>query len=324
MLLRHALKGFVVKLAEGKPLQVQVLRTGKFNHPVYGEFEITAQTLAEMKKNFDEKVRGIDIAVDYFHDSDKEAAGWFNALELKENGEELWASVEWTPAAIEKIKNKELKYFSPDFAFQWSDPETGVTHENVLFGGGLTNRPFVKEMAAIAATETEKGNQMTLKELQDKVAKLEADNKKLSEEAVVAEKKMGDMQGNADKVAALEAQIAELQKQLEAEKANVAKMGEEKKAAEAATALAEKKTQFAKLLSEGKACAAQEEAYIKGDMNEFVKLAQPVNLGGKGATTTGDGDSREDKVIKLADEKQKADPKLSRVDAVSLANKEIK
>src|SRR6267378_2033908 len=69
---------------------VQVLRVGKFNHPKYGEFEITTATLAEMKKNFDSNVRGVDVAFDYFHDSDKEASGWPSELYISENGNELW------------------------------------------------------------------------------------------------------------------------------------------------------------------------------------------------------------------------------------------
>ena len=144
-----------IELAEtGKvPNKVQILKVGKFKHQTYGDFEITTKTLSEMKKNFDDNVRGIDVAFDYFHASDKEASGWVEKLELKEGGKELWATVEWTPTASKKLSDRELRYFSPDFAFQWTDPESGVKHSNVLFGGGLTNRPFLKEMQAIVAAE---------------------------------------------------------------------------------------------------------------------------------------------------------------------------
>ena len=85
------------------PSRVQILRVGKFNHPSYGAFEITKKTLAEMKANFDKKVRGIDLAFDYYHASDEDAAAWVNTLELAEDGAELWATVAWTPKAAKKL-----------------------------------------------------------------------------------------------------------------------------------------------------------------------------------------------------------------------------
>lgn len=135
------------------PNKIQILKVGKFNHPSYGPFEITPVTLAEMKKNFDDNIRGIDMAFDYFHESGKEASGWTKALSLEENGNALFAEVDWTPTAEKKLSERELRYFSPDFAFKWKDPESGKTYKNVLFGGGLTNRPFLKEMQAIVAAE---------------------------------------------------------------------------------------------------------------------------------------------------------------------------
>ena len=131
---------------------VQILRVGSFKHPKYGEFEITPTILLEMKKNFDDKIRGIDIGFDYFHESDKEASGWPTELYLLNEDTELWAKVDWTPKAQRMLYERELRYFSPDFAFKWTDPESGQEFNNVLFGGGLTNRPFVKDMAAIAAS----------------------------------------------------------------------------------------------------------------------------------------------------------------------------
>ena len=135
------------------PDRVQVLRVGKFQHPSYGKFEITQQTLSEMKSNFDKRVRGIDVSFDYYHASDEDASAWVKELVLEENGTQLWAIVDWTPKAEQKLAERELRYFSPDFSFSWKDPESGVVHKNVLFGGGLTNRPFVKEMMAIVADE---------------------------------------------------------------------------------------------------------------------------------------------------------------------------
>lgn len=318
---------------------VQVLRIGRFNHPKYGEFEITKQTLIEMKENFDNKVRGVDIAFDYFHNSDQEAAGWPTELYLTENGEALWAKVDWTPIAHQKLSDREIRYFSPDFAFEWKDPESGKVYKNVLFGGGLTNRPFVKDMAAIVAHEERE--KMELKELQEKVVKLAEDGEDLKkahadllakhEELKKAhsdlQKKMAEDGEEGDDSAEEEGEgdkeETDEMKSLKAELADA-----KKKLMEYAEAkkLAEKETAFNLLLSEGKVCVAQKDAYLKDNMSEFIKLSQPVNLSGHGASTGNqvEGGDRDEKVLKLAEEMCKKDAKLSKVDAISLANKELK
>lgn len=310
--------------------KVQVLRIGTFNHPKYGKFEITNQVLSEMLNNFKNNIRGIDIAFDYFHDSDKEASAWVKDLELKENGTELWAEVEWTPKAEKKLAERELRYFSPDFAFQWTDPESNKVYNNVLFGGGLTNRPFVKEMKAIVADELK--GEMSMTELEKALAKLkevEANNAKLSEDKAAMEKQMADMipkpaEGvESDEVKALKAQIAELQSKLEAAmKENELAMAEKNKAMEAQK-LAEKEKEFNVLLSEGKACAAQKDAFLKDDMQTFIKLAQPLNLKANGSSNSNEVVTDADAIIKLAEEMQKGDSKLKHHDALSLAKKQL-
>lgn len=316
-----------IKLDEGKPVstKVQVLRIGKFNHPEYGRFEITTQTLSEMIQHFEKNVRGVDVMFDYYHDSHLDAAAWVKSLYLSEDKAELWAIVDWTPKAAQKLAERELRYFSPDFAFKWKDPESGVEYKNVLFGGGLTNRPFVKEMQAIVAHEKHlQGDQMTELEKAQAALKLaEAKNVKLSEEVDGMKKELAAAPA-PDKVAALEQQIAALQAELAKAKQEGEAALAEKNKAEAAKVLAEKETAFNLLLSEGKAVAAQKEAYLSGNMQEFIKLAQPTNMKPNGSSNNGNDnvvDHRE--IIKLAEEKQKADSKLSRGDAISLAKKEL-
>lgn len=319
-----------IKLGEAQnvPNMVQVLRVGKFNHPQYGFFEITPKTLSEMKNNFDAQIRGVDICFDYYHASDEDASAWVRSLELREDGTELWAEVDWTVRARQKLAERELRYFSPDFAFQWQDPETGISHANVLFGGGLTNRPFVKEMAAIVADEKHKGLEMTeLEKAQQALKESEAKVIKLSEDLGAAEKKMADMQPAVSEVDALKKQVAELQAALaKAQQDNEAMLAENKKNAEAKM-LAEKETQFNVLLSEGKACAAQKDAFVKGDMEQFIKLSQPMNMKANGSSSSASGATTEDekiqKVIALAETKVKENPKLSMGDAISIAKKEL-
>ncbi len=320
-----------IKLNEGDavkvPSELQVLRTGSFNHPTYGKFDITTAVLAEMKANFDVNVRGVDMAFDYFHDSDKEAAAWVKDLTLKDGGNELWATVSWTPKATQKLSDREIRYFSPDFAFQWTDPETLTTFNNVLFGGGLTNRPFVKEMMAIVADEKRTGvNQMT------ELETLKGEIKKLSEQvatlAVPPPKAPAPLPANPDDagdVASLKKQLADVQAQLAKAKSDNEVMMAEKTKAQADYQMAEKEKAFNILLTEGKACVAQKDAYLTGKMDEFLKLAQPVNLKGQGSSQSGDASETEvSAIMKLAEEKMGKNPKLNKVDAIVAARKELK
>jgi hypothetical protein len=375
-----------IKLTEtpnGVSPEVQLLRVGTFNHPKYGKFEITPLVLAEMKYNFEKNVRGIDIALDFFHESDKVAAGWLKTLELRENGTELWAiNVDWTPRARKMLAEKELRYFSPDFSFQWTDPENGKVFQNVLFGGGLTNRPFVKGMEPIVSLgEDAMANEETLTETDDTIQlggpgsgrkpgggkgkesqyKTGAQHAKegSARQAAIArreiEKNIGPRAGDLgaslkrnnkldepegeiqmdekdQMIEELKKQIADLQAKLEAsgkEKEVMAgekmKLEEQVKCAEEEKAKAQKESEFNVLLSEGKACVAQKDAYLAGDMKEFIAKAQPINLSekGNGKGTEGDktidGDVTE-QVMKLAEEKVKSGLKLG--EAISAVLKE--
>lgn len=320
------------------PKSIQVLRVGRFQHSEYGSFEITPLTLADMKKNFDNHVRGIDMSFDYYHDSNEDASAWVRALTLSEDGQELWAEVDWTPRATQKLSERELRYFSPDFAFKWQDTESGTVYENVLFGGGLTNRPFVKEMMAIVADEKhlEESNMTELEKAQKKIKDLEASNLKLSEDKIAAEKKLADMPPPApaagaageegDEVAGLKKVIADLQALLAKAQSDNATMLAEKNKADAAKMLAEKTSEFNILLSEGKACVAQKESFLKNDMTAFIKLAQPLNPKGQGSSASAAGEeagSKEKQILKLAEEKRKINPKLTVGDSISQAKKEI-
>lgn len=312
MLFTRALKPTKIILAEEKPFLesggkpiVQVLRCGKFDHPQYGTFEITTQVLTDMVNNFKTRVRGQDIPFDYFHEADKEAAGWVKDLVLNEDGSELWATVDWTPKAEQMLKDREIRYFSPDFAFQWKDPESGQIFKNVLFGGGLTNRPFVKEMAAIVAQE-EGDHMKNFEEMKAEFDKMKAENLKLSESVTELTKKLGELpQPQEKKPEEGQDEMALIKKQLEDMKVKCAQLEEENKKMKEAKYLAEKTSEFEKLLSEGKAVAAQKESFLKGDMSEFIKLAQPVNLNGKGSVAGKPADADDDKIIELAEKKVK-------------------
>jgi phage I-like protein len=131
---------------------IQAFPYGKYDHPVYGEIEFDSTKAAAVAQNFATNVRGTEIDIDYDHKAHGgEAAGWVRNAEARPTG--LYIAVEWTKKAAQKIKDKEYKYFSPEFADEWKHPKTGQVIKNVLFGGGITNRPFLKDILPLNMSE---------------------------------------------------------------------------------------------------------------------------------------------------------------------------
>jgi len=135
--------------------EIEVLTEGYWEHELYGTIEITPEDIDKFVENFNNKTRRIDIAVDQEHKPDLGAAGWFRELKhVVEDGiHKLKATIEWTKNGIDMLKNGIYKYFSPEFDFEYEDPETHETFENVLLGGALTNRPYFKSLAPVQLSE---------------------------------------------------------------------------------------------------------------------------------------------------------------------------
>lgn len=145
---------YTVELSETKSNQIEIMRNGKWKHPLYGNFEITDNILNDIKINFDNRVRGIDINFDLEHGETShkgEAVCWVK--KLIKTGSRLLAEVDWTEFGKSKIKDKSFKYFSPEFRFIYEDSETLKKFNNVLIGGSLTNKPFIKKMSPIMLSE---------------------------------------------------------------------------------------------------------------------------------------------------------------------------
>jgi phage I-like protein len=136
--------------SEGKlPKKIEVLPVGNWNTNNYGPMSVTPAILQQMVSNFQAGVRKM-VPIDVDHDGGK-AAGWINELEYGSTG--LWASVEWTPYGEQLLKNKEYRLFSPEWSFDYVDPEYGSRHGPVLIAGSLTNRPLFKELDMLVASD---------------------------------------------------------------------------------------------------------------------------------------------------------------------------
>jgi hypothetical protein len=141
-------------LAEKGLTWLHTMPIGKKEHPVYGVLDFTKKRLQRFADNVKNRVRKIDLDVDYEHKGDVakggKAAGWIRDSEVRDDG--LWIGVEFTDTAKKEIKAGEWKYLSPEFHDEWTDAD-GNTFKDVLFGAALTNRPYLKDLLPIAASE---------------------------------------------------------------------------------------------------------------------------------------------------------------------------
>lgn len=317
----------VIRFAEGEQKisdEIQLFRTGTFFHDEYGQFQVTPEMLAKMLTNFEQGIRGVDLAIDYKHASDDIAAGWIKSVYLSEDGNELWAKVNWTPKGSQVLSEKEFRYISPEFMDDYQDNESLKKFGPTLLGAGLTNRPTIKNMEAV----------VELSEADPSVGDPKPKSKTNNSPKGV--KSMGDKPMDPAALDAMspedmKAYCLELMKQLEALSGDQKAMADKVACMEKDQKLAEKKSAFAKLLSEGRAVAAQEVAYIEGDMGKFAELSQKLNLSESGNDASGENkdtvvtaDQAQTKILELAEKKIKENSKLTRGQAISLVLKEHK
>lgn len=138
---------------------IMMLPQGKFEHPKHGELDFNRDRLLTFKQHFDSNVRQIDIALDSDHtaeDGDTKAYGWFEAMEFRASDGRtpagLWGKVKWTPLGVQALKDDIYRYFSVSFGTH-EDAATGKRTPDVIIGGALTNRPFLKVMPAVTLAE---------------------------------------------------------------------------------------------------------------------------------------------------------------------------
>lgn len=132
---------------------VHALPLGEYQHPLYGKIKVDANRAKRFADNVKSKVRGIDPSLNYNHDNDSPegATGWVKDAEARSNG--LWLFVEFVKEAAQKIRDKKFKYFSIEFLDEWIDAQ-GKKFQDVVVGGALTNRPFMKNLIPLNLSES--------------------------------------------------------------------------------------------------------------------------------------------------------------------------
>ena len=79
---------------------------------------------------------------------DGAAAGWMKKLELREDGDELWAEVEWTEDGAERVRTKQYRFISPSFVKDYTHKD-GRKIGTTLLAAAITNHPFLEGMQAL-------------------------------------------------------------------------------------------------------------------------------------------------------------------------------
>jgi hypothetical protein len=136
---------------------IQIARTGSFTSNRYGQFSITRDDLAQMLHNFNNVTpkAPTELPIDYDHLSmdpkrpgDGIAAGWMKKLELRNNGDELWAEAEWTEDGADRIRKREYRFISPSFVKDHVHKD-GRKIGTTLIASALTCHPFLEGMSAL-------------------------------------------------------------------------------------------------------------------------------------------------------------------------------
>lgn len=132
------------ELGAGKQSWVTLTREGKFNDPRYGDFEISADMLSKMVKNFSANVYGQKIFIDIAHKPNDGAAG--EVIKLSHERKRLRALVQWTPLGVDAINNKGYSYMSIEYDENFTDNEFKRQHGTTMLGAGLVVRPALKHL----------------------------------------------------------------------------------------------------------------------------------------------------------------------------------
>jgi Mu-like prophage I protein len=143
-----------VQLAENRPTWLHAFPLGEYHHPPARAPGLHPRAAGAAGRRRQRGVRGITPALDFDHREDRakggKAAGWIEAAEVRTDG--LWIAVRLTAEALAEVRAGAWRYLSPEFG-PWTDPRTRVRHGEVLLGAVLTNRPFLRDLAAVAACE---------------------------------------------------------------------------------------------------------------------------------------------------------------------------
>ena len=140
---------------------IEMLREGSFKHPRFGDVNINRKLFIKLIQNYINNVLDREISFDLNHNPDTGAYAWLKKLYIRRRSFKdkkarnvLVGSASFTEEGKELVKNKKYKYFSIEYHPNFIDKENeSIEYGPVVFGGALTNRPFIPSMKPITMSE---------------------------------------------------------------------------------------------------------------------------------------------------------------------------
>lgn len=207
-----------IDLKDGLPHIIEIARVAEGEHPAYGKLKITQEHLESFEQNFKSKASGVDLAVNEDHKKN-EAFGWFKDVFLSFDRQVLYGQIKWNSKGTAALSEKQYRYFSPEFRFNYVHPHSGIEYGPTLLGGALTNYPFLK-MEAITELNHKKQGEKIVKEKteatidlsvhESKILELSGKLNEATDKANTAQAKVVEL---SEKVDSLEAEIAQKKKE---------------------------------------------------------------------------------------------------------------
>ncbi len=250
--------GNTIKLSAELPYIIELATVVTGFHANFGKVELTKKDLKSFKDNFENRVTGVDTAIDFDHET-REAAGWIKEVFLSFDEETLLGVIRWTPKGALALSDREFRYYSPEFSLNWIHPHTGAEHGPTLLGGALVNRPFLKMDAIVGLNEKTKG----VKEMSETIS-LSDHNTKVSG----FEKQISDMK-LSENTLKIKFDNSEVENK---------KLSDELKGLKVTMIKAEKEAGHKMLFDDGKINKAQLDALNEGkDVVAVLGLAEKMN-----------------------------------------------
>lgn len=151
------------EFADDGGVWIEALEAKEYHTSKYGKVPITVTKLNNLAKSVKGNIRGIQLSTDYNHgvDAAKGSKASGTIQDAKVDGNKLLLSVAFTDTAKKEIKDGEWKYFSSDWLDTYTH-EDGSKHNDVLLGGGLTNRPVAKGLNPLPVNFSELFNEVEI------------------------------------------------------------------------------------------------------------------------------------------------------------------
>lgn len=276
---------------------IQLAKAGEFHHWSGRKFKLDRSVFEAMADNLD-RIGG-EAPVNLLHPELRERMGArisaedFRAVgrivELRVSDERLDARVVWTEEGRDFVRSGKFRHISPEIAFEYQTDE-GSKIGTVLVGAALTNKPFLKGMEPLAASEEPTvGTEPTIT-----TSPVDGEEDIMSETtlACVAEKLGVESGDETALLTALDTAIANMDR---AEKAETERDDLLKRvvALEGREAARDAEELYGALLGEGKVVPAQREDVLKMALNDieatrsfFANAAPVINLEEAGTATT--------------------------------------